>query len=178
MTADLRLDASEVLNLTRAIRRLPDEIKVKAMARAMRRMREMVRTRIVKRSAEHTRLPPGIVRKLTTANFNAGGNTQEVIVRSGWIHLFKLGATQTSRGVRVRSRGSYRHAFLATFGSGHRGVMMRVGSGRLPIRELFGPNPAHAITNNPEVYLDVMAEVIEDNLAPRVLHELVRILPT
>jgi hypothetical protein len=178
MTADLRLDASEILNLTRAIRRLPDEIKVKALARAMRRMREMVRSRVVRRSAEHTKLPLGIVRKLTTAGFNAGGNTQEVIVRSGWIPLDKLGATQTSRGVRVRGRGSYRHAFIAKFGSGHRGVMMRVGSTRLPIRELFGPNPAHAITNNPEVYLDVMADVIENNLAPRVLHELGRILPT
>lgn len=175
--SEVVFDASEIEALSRAINGLPDAIKTKAMASAMRRMREMARTRIVKRNAEHTKLPPGIVRKLTTAHFNAGGNTQEIVVRSGWIHLYKLGATQTSRGVRVRGRGSYHHAFLAGFKSGHRGVMMRVGDKRLPIRELFGPNPAHAITNNPEVYLDVLAEIIRDHLAPRFLHELGRMLP-
>ena len=177
MTATLTLDTSEIEALSRAIGRLPEAIKTKAMASAMRRMREMAKTRIVKRNAEHTKMPPGIVRALTTASFNAGGNTQEVVVRSGWIPLAKLGATQTSRGVRVRGRGSYQHAFLAGFKSGHRGVMMRVGSARLPIRELFGANPAHAITNNPEVYLQVMAELIEEHLLPRVLHEIDRLLP-
>ncbi|WP_082529970.1 hypothetical protein [Rhizobium sp. Root1203] len=177
MTAEFRFEASEILNLSRAIKALPEAIKTKAMASAMRRMREMARSRIVKRNAEHTRLPPGVVRKLTTSRFNAGGNTQEVIVKSGWIPLQKLGATQTSRGVRVRGRGSYAHAFLSEMDSGHRAVAMRVGDKRLPIRELFGPNPAHAITNNPEVYLDVLAEIIEQNLAPRVLHEIERLLP-
>ncbi len=62
--------------------------------------------------------------------------------------------------------------------SGHVGVMKRVGTARLPIRELFGPNPAHDITNNDAVYLAVLAEVIETALAPRVLHELGRILPS
>ncbi|MDI7924583.1 phage tail protein [Ferirhizobium litorale] len=177
MTAELRFDASELLNLSRAINALPDAIKTKAMASAMRRMREMARTRIVKRSAEHTRLPVGVVRKLTTARFNAGGNTQDIVVKSGWIHLYKLGATQTKRGVRVRARGSYTHAFISQMASGHRAVTMRVGDKRLPIRELFGPNPAHAITRNPDVYLDVIAEIIRDHLAPRVLHEIDRLLP-
>lgn len=177
MTAELRFDASEILNLSRAIRALPENIKTKALASAMRRMREMARSRIVKRAAEHTRLPQGVVRKATTARFNAGGNTQDVIVKSGWVPLYKLGATQTSRGVRVRARGSYAHAFFAEMDSGHRAVAMRVSDKRLPIRELFGPNPAHAITNNPDVYLDVLAEIIQEHLAPRVLHELDRLIP-
>lgn len=177
MAAELKLDTSEIEALSRAIGRLPEGIKTKAMARAMTRMRQMARTRIVNRSAQHTRLPRNIVNSLTTATFNAGGNTQEIILRSGWIHLYKLGASQTARGVRVKTRGFYAHAFLAGFKSGHRGVMMRVGSKRLPIRELFGPNPAHAVTNNPEVYLEVMAEIIEEALLPRFLHELGRLLP-
>lgn len=177
MTTELKLDVSEIEALSRAIGRLSDGIKTKAMARAMTRMRQMVRTRIVNRNAEHTKLPRNLVSRLTTANFNAGGNTQEVIVRSGWISLAKLGASQTARGVRVKTRGFYAHAFMAGFKSGHRGVMMRAGSKRLPIRELYGPNPAHAITNNPEVYLEVMAEVIEEHMLPRFLHELGRLLP-
>ena len=174
---ELRFDASEIAAVGRAIGNLPGEIKTKAMARAMRRMRDMARTRVVKRSAERTDLKTGMVRKLTTAHFNAGGNTIEVIERSGWISLYKLGATQTSKGVRVRARGSYRSAFIATMGSGHTGVMKREGKARLPVRELYGPNPAHDITNNPDVFLKVLAELIEDHLTPRVLHEISNLMP-
>lgn len=170
-------DAAEYLALSRAIRKLPDEIKVKAFARAGRRVTEMARTRYVRRASPRLKLPQRIIREKTTARFNAGGNMSEVVVRSGWIPLQKLGATQTSKGVRVRMRGSYKSAFIATMKSGHTGVMMRTSAARLPIRELFGPNPAHDITNNDAVYLAVMAEVIDEVMAPRVLHEIDRLLP-
>lgn len=170
-------DASELRVLGREISRLPGEIKAKAMGRAMRRMRDMAKTKVVKRSAERTDLPQRKVRELTTAQFNAGGNTIEITEKSGWIPLAALGATQTKSGVRVRLRGSYKSAFIAKMASGHRGVMKRTGKARLPIKELFGPNPAHDITNNPDVFLEVLVEIIEDNLAPRVLHEIDRILP-
>lgn len=177
MTAELRIDASEIEQLSRAIASLPGAIKAKAMASAMRRMRDMARTRIVKRSAERTDLPTRKVAALTKAFFNAGGNTIDVVEKSGWISLYDLGATQTSKGVRVRARGSYRSAFIAEMKSGHRGVMKRVGKERLPIRELYGPNPAHDVTNNPDVFLEVLSELIEQHLAPRVLHEIDRLLP-
>lgn len=170
-------DASEYLALSRAIRKLPGEIRAKAFARAGRRVTEMARAAYLKRAAPRLKLPQKVIRERTTARFNAGGNTSDIVVRSGWIPLHKLGATQTSKGVRVKLRGSFRSAFIAQMKSGHRGVMMREGSSRLPIRELFGPNPAHDITNNDAVYLELLAEVIDEALAPRVLHELDRILP-
>ncbi len=175
--SDVVFDASEIEQLGRAIANLPGEIKGKAMARAMSRMRDMARTRIVRRSAERVDMTPAKVRQLTTAYFNAGSATIEVIEKSGWIPLYQLGARQTRSGVSVRLRGSYRSAFIAEMKSGHRGVMKRQGKGRLPIRELFGPNPAHDVTNNPDVFLKVLAELIEDHLAPRILHELDRLLP-
>ncbi|WP_313194615.1 hypothetical protein [Shinella zoogloeoides] len=171
------IDASEIDALGRAIARLPGEIKTKAFARAMRRMRDMARTRIVRENAKRTDLPVGKVRALTTAAFNAGGNSVEVVMRSDWIGLAKLPHQQTSEGVRVKGRGLLKSAFVAKMKSGHVGVMIRSGSGRLPIRELFGPNPAHDITNNPDEYTKVLAELIEEHLAPRVLHELGRLLP-
>lgn len=177
MTVELHADAAAYLAMGRAIRRLPDEIKAKAFARAMRRVSEMARTRIVRRSAEHTHMPQKFVRERTTALLNAGGHTADLVMRSNWIGLHKLGARQTSRGVAVRGRGSFAHAFIAGMASGHIGVMQRTGKSRLPIRELFAANPAHAVTNNPEVYLQVLAEVIDEVLAPRVLHELTRLLP-
>jgi hypothetical protein len=173
----IEVDAQAYLALSRAIRKLPAEIRAKAFARAGRRVTDMARSRYIKRAAPRLSLPQKFIREVTTARFNAGGNTSDVIVRSGWIPLYRLGATQTSKGVRVRLRGSYRHAFIAKMKSGHVGVMLRQGAARLPIRELFGPNPAHDITNNDRVYLEVMAEVIEEALAPRVLHEIGRILP-
>lgn len=170
-------DAAEYLALSRAIRKLPDEIKAKAFARAGKRATEMARTAYLKRAAPRLKLPQKVIRERTTVRFNAGGNTADVIVRSGWIPLYKLGATQTAKGVRVKLRGSYRSAFLAQMASGHKGVMMRTGAARFPIRELFGPNPAHDITNNDAVYLEVMAEVLNEVLAPRVIHEIDRLMP-
>ncbi|QKV20254.1 hypothetical protein [Oricola thermophila] len=170
-------DATEYIALSRAFRRLPGDIKAKAFARAGRRVTQQARTQYLRRASPRLKLTQKVIKDLTTARFNAGGNTSEVIVKSGWIPLAKLSATQTSRGVYVRPRGSYRHAFLATMASGHRGVFMRKGAARLPIRELFGPNPAHDITNNDRVYLEVLAEVIEEKLAPRVLHETEQLLP-
>lgn len=177
MAGELQFDVSDLVHASRAIYKLPGEIKAKAFARAMRRMGTMTKTRVVRRGAERVSIPQKFVRDITTATFNAGGNTVDIIERSNWISLYKLGATQTSRGVRVRARGSYKHAFIAEMNSGHRGVMRRVGDKRLPIRELFGPNPAHDVTNNPQEYLEVLAEVIQDHLLPRFVHELDRILP-
>ncbi|WP_054308931.1 phage tail protein [Mesorhizobium sp. 1M-11] len=171
-------DASDFLHLSRAIAKLPDEIKAKAFARAASRVSETARSRLIKRQAPRLKLPQHLIRERTTAKFNAGGNTAEVVQRSNWISLYKLGARQNAKGVAVRARGSYRHAFIAKMASGHAGVMMREGSERLPIRELFGPNPAHDITNNESVYLKLLAEVIEETLMPRFLHELGRLLPS
>jgi hypothetical protein len=179
----LEVNDADIVHLTRAIARLPEDIKVKAVARAMRRVTQTARKRLIDRQKPRLDLPPSVIRKLTTAHFNAGGNTQELIVRSGWIPLYKLGASQTRKGVTVKLRGSYRHAFLAQMASGHKGVFRRAPGSRMAgknkeqIRELFGPNPAHDITNNPEVYQALVAEVVEEVLLPRFLHELGRILP-
>ena len=180
---EIRLDDSQIKELRAAIQRLPQEIKTKAMRRAMVRMQQMARPRIVARSADQVQLPKQVVRDLTTAAFNAGGNTSKIVIESGWIPLQQLGAVQASAGVFVNLRGSYRHAFLAQFASGHVGVMRRIPGTRMKnvkkeqIRELFGPNPAHAIINNPDVYLDVLAEIVETELQPRYMHEIERLLP-
>ena len=171
------VDASDLAHIARAMGRLPGDIKAKVFARAMRRVSETARTRVIRRQAPRLDLSQKVIREITTARFNAGGNTAEVVSRSGWIPLYKLGATQTSRGVRVRLRGSYRHAFVARMKNGHTGGFMRTTKARHPIRELFGPNPAHDIINNEAVYIEVMAEVLEEVLAPRIMHELGRLLP-
>lgn len=176
----LQFDASDFVHLGRAFARLPEDIKTKAVARAMRRVTDVARSRLVKRQSPRIAVPQGVIRALTTASFNAGGNTQDIILRSGWLPLYKLGARQTRTGVTVNLRGSYRHAFIAGMKSGHSGVFRRAGdpiTDSLPIREQFGPNPAHDITNNPDVYQRLLAEVVAEVYLPRLLHEVGRLLP-
>lgn len=175
MTAQLTIDASEVERLGREISRLPDEIKAKAMSRAMRRMGQRARTEYVRMSSKRLSVPPSLIRRIVREAMSAA--SIDLLVRSPWIPLRALGARQTRSGVSVRLRGSYRSAFLATMSNGHRGVMKRSGKSRLPIFELYGPNPAHDITNNPEDYLDLLSQMIERELMPRMLHELGRLLP-
>ena len=176
---EIRFDTSDFEQLGRAFLNLPGAIKAKVFASAMRRMRDMARTRVTKLGADRIDAPVGKIRQRTTAFFNAGSSTIEVVEKSGWFSLLEIdpGARQTRVGVSVRLRGSYRHAFLGQMASSHKGVMRRVGKERLPIRELFGPNPAHDITNNPEDYLDLMDELISNELLPRIVHELDRQLP-
>lgn len=188
MVADIRIDASDFDDLARAIGKLPGDIKTKAMARAMRRMRTMARTRVVRKNAKHTKLPQREIRERTKGYYDAGRNEIEIVEKSKWIPLYDLNHNPTPRGVTVRGRGSYRHAFIATVtgkkGGKHTGVFRRDVGSQMPsnpkkeqIRELFGPNPAHAITNNPEEYVEVLSELIQQHLAPRFMHELDRILP-
>ncbi|MFN3321490.1 MAG: hypothetical protein ACK43M_22400 [Allorhizobium sp.] len=191
MTVELDFDTSEITQLTRAFHGLPGEIKTKVMARAMRRMRDRARTEIVNRTTKRLSVPRSEVHKITTARFNAGSNTIEVLEKSGWIAIYKLGARQTRSGVTTRLRGSYKHAFIATMinkrkdggaASGHTGVFSNHGGynrkseRKNAVHELFGPNPAHDVTNNPEEYLNILAEIIQKELAPRMMHELERLL--
>lgn len=170
-------DASEYIALSRAFRRLPGEIKAKAFARAGRRASSQMLTAYVRRAAPRLKLPQKIVRAAARARYQALSNSAEISVKSSWIPLYKLGASQNSKGVRVRLRGSYRHAFIAAMGSGHEGVFMRESKARLPITELYGPNPAHDIVNNDDVYLDVLERIMNEKFAPRALHEVERLLP-
>lgn len=183
----LDFDHRDIDALGRGLSATGKSIAVKSMVRAMQRMRTMARTRIVRETADRTNMPVGKVRDVTTAYFNAGSNTIEVVERSGWIPLSKLSPRVTSKGVSVPGRGSYAHAFVAMMKSGHYGIFRRVTgenmdprhaqqkygrANKQAIRELFAANPAHDVTNNPDEYLKVLAELIETQLEPRYLHEL------
>lgn len=170
-------DASPYGRLARIMSRLPMDMRRKVFSRAMRRTTQTGLSRVVKRSAERIDVPQKKVRALTRS-YVAGDGDGEIVVRSKWIPLHDLGASQTASGVTVKLRGHYKSAFLAAMKSGHEGVFRRDGSKRLPISELFGPNPANEIGNNPDVYLDVLNDVIEDVFLPRALHELSRLLPS
>lgn len=170
------VDASDFDRLGKAFARLPSEMKYKAAGRALRRIGSMGVTQVVKRAAERIEIPQKHVRDKTRST--VGGDGITVTVRSDWIALAKLGARETRTGVTVRARGSYAQAFIARSKvSGYMAVMRRAGPSRLPVNQLFGPNPANDINTSPDVYLDVMAGIASTHLLPRMLHELGRLLP-
>jgi Prophage minor tail protein Z (GPZ) len=175
MSVQFTADSADFARLSRAIGRLPSEIRHRAFASAMRRVGDTARSRIVKRNAERIDVAQKVVREKTRV-FTLG-DSAEISVKSGQLSLAKLGGRETARGVSVPLRGSYKSAFIAAMASGHEGVMKRTGASRLPIHELYGPNPASDIVRHEPVYQQVLGEVADTVLIPRLLHELSRLLP-
>lgn len=177
MSAIVVYDARDFFRLSKAFGALPEKIRTRVLARAMSRVGQMGATQVGRLAADRVNVPVGLVRERTKSFQREGEAT--VVVKSDWISLYKIGARQTRTGVTVRSRGSYAHAFISAMKSGHVGVFRRDGAGskRLPIHEQFGPNPAHDITRNPDDYQDLIEQVAETHVLPRMLHELSRALP-
>ncbi len=126
----------------------------RAMVRAMNRAIASGRTAIVREMARDTGLKAKDIRDaIVMREATIGRPVASISASLKRLPLIKFGAKgpEPSRG---RGRGvSYRlpsgkgrlaNAFIATMGSGHRGVFIRKslgpGTKRLPIRELFGPS--------------------------------------
>jgi hypothetical protein len=75
------------------------------------------------------------------------------------------------RGVTYRGRNGRERiggGFIATVGAGHRGVFVRKGKGRLPIREAFGPSLGRVFAKFRPAMLAKARETFEKNF----VHEL------
>ncbi len=172
------VDTSDFRSMQAVMLRIPGDIRAKAFSRAQRRIRDMAKTRVVREAANDADMRVRDVRKVTAA-FNSGAATTRIVMRSGWMPLAKLGnVRQTGVGVTVRGWGSHKGAFIATMRSGHTGVFVRSGSARLPIKELWGPNPVSFIHKDERKYLDILTDLMQSHYAPRVLHEIDNILRT
>jgi hypothetical protein len=193
---DLHIDALEMEQLQRALAGLDGTVQAKVVARALRRAAQMARTQVVRRASEQSDMPFGEVRRRTIV-LNAGGSSSEIVMRSGWWPLYKLGGAHETKppkltkkqikervrqprstGVIVRSWGHHRGAFIAGMRSGHKGVFIRTSGSRLPIRELWGPNPASFVNNHPAEYEAILADVQRRVVVPRIMHEIARAMST
>lgn len=122
----------------------------RALVRALNRSLGSARTVLVRGIAQETKLRQSDVRaalKERLATFSRPEASIGASLKRIPLIKFNARGPEPSRG---RGRGvSYRlgsgrnrhpRAFIATMGSGHRGVFVRSGKTRLPIRELFGPS--------------------------------------
>ena len=138
--------------LDAALREYPKRA-TRATVRAMNRAITSGRALMVQRIAADTGLKSGDVRKAMTLR-NATAQRLEARLGVGLkripLEAFNAQGPFPSRGkgrgvsYRLRGgRGRIANAFLAQMRSGHRGVFVRSGKTRLPIRELFGPSLGH-----------------------------------
>lgn len=134
----------------------------RAMVRAMNRAIGSGRTAIVREMARDTGLKSKDVRDaivLREASLNRPVASISAPLKRLPLFKFNARGPEPSRGrgrgvsynlPGARGRSVIRNAFIATMGSGHRGVFVRVPGGnrrgpapnrsQLPIRELFGPS--------------------------------------
>jgi hypothetical protein len=78
------------------------------------------------------------------------------------------------RGVSYRLKGGsgrIGNAFISTMRSGHRGVFVRVGKTRLPIRELFGPSLGHVFAKYRPEGIARVREAFATNFASEMKFE-------
>ncbi|AEV37543.1 prophage LambdaW5, minor tail protein Z [Pseudovibrio sp. FO-BEG1] len=169
-------DTRDLDDLMRGLGNLSGDIKGKAIARALKHTTAIAKTRVVRKSAASTGMRQKDIRSVTVA-VNTGADIASVIMRSGWIPLYQLGSVrQTRDGVSVRNWGTHQGTFLATMASGHTGVFKRSSAARLPVRELWGPNPAADVQNHEDEFMDVLEDVADEKLRPRLEHEIDRLL--
>jgi hypothetical protein len=92
--------------------------------------------------------------------------------------LFRATGPEPSHGkgrgvsASLGGRKRYPHAFIATMGSGHRGVFQRKGLDRLPITELRGPSIAHVFKKYEQVGIDRTLEQLAKTLGHELAFEM------
>lgn len=150
----------------------------RALVRALNRSMASARTAMTRAIASDTGLKAGDARSaMVLRNASFSSLTASLTASSKRIPLiqFKARGPEPSRG---RGRGvSYQlpggrniipNAFITTVGSGHRGVFVRVGKGRLPIRELFGPSVGRVFIK----FRDIGVAKAQETFASNFEHEL------
>lgn len=170
MVADVRITVDD-----RAVRRYLASVErgvaKTATLRAINDTARRAHTESVREVAKRMGVVQKRVRKDLTLSRATRARLVAVITAKGRpLPLIGFRARQLRRGVKARAWGQqrlYPHTFIATMPSGHRGVFVRVGRGRLPIRELWGP----AV---PKEFEALLSGALERKYRERFLRELVR----
>jgi hypothetical protein len=123
-----------------------------AIRRAVERASVSAKAEMAKSISADTGLPSRFVKdQVKTSKLGAFGIQLEVSGKRIPLIAFGARGPEPSRGRGAgvsyklpTGRGRLDHGFIATMPGGHRGVFVRKGARRLPIKEEFGPSLAHA----------------------------------
>ena len=163
--------------LERALRTFSDRAPT-AIARALNRAGVSTRTVMVRKCAQHLKMQNKYVGRSVRVDEASTTRFRVRIYAFGRpipLIAFRARGPYPSRGkgagVTVtlpHGRALYRRAFIAQMKSGHRGVFMRQGRARLPIKQLFGPSIADAF----EAYRREGVAAGRESLVKNLRHEL------
>ena len=146
---EIRFDDDKLKQLQRELKNFPKALP-KVMSRGLNRTATSARTEISRSLSRRFGIKVKDVRDKLTLHRATYGNWRSAVGISGKkFGLIKFGARQTGKGVTYRherKRILIRHAFIATMKTGHRGVFLRKGPARLPIKEIRGPSLAQLYT--------------------------------
>lgn len=177
---------SAKVDISKAIKKLGAAQYPKAIARALNKTATTARAQAGRniRDAGYG-IKVGAVKDAISIRRASPTELRSVVRATGRpIPLIKYSARQTAKGVTVAVKNGRKlitHAFIATMGSGHKGVFIRTGNahkkvrknGRviqsgLPIKELFGPSIPSAFAN--DVVQEAVIGAIRDRF-PVVLRQ-------
>lgn len=157
-----------------------------AIARALNKTGNSVRAQMAREVAKDMGIKVGAAREaITVVKATPTSLAVRVTARGRPIPLINFNAKgpQPSRGkgrgvsyTMQSQRKTLTHAFIASVGSGgHRGVFVRSGRRRLPIRELHGPSIARVFGKLTPVGERKASEALMSNLTHEIDRELSRI---
>lgn len=175
----IKFDGHELDKLADLLRRAPHDMLYKAFGAASRRVGSSAKTAVGRDIAGLTNLPVRTVAQYMRSTVNRNGDIT-IRVRSRQLSLVKTGPVSqyggsgdNPGGVKTL-RGSYKEAFIASMSNGHKGVFKKSKQSPGRIFEIYGPNPANAVTNALPRYQKLAEGIIEEKLLPRLEHELKR----
>lgn len=185
MITQIDVNSADFARIEKALEELPRAMRHRVVSRALKRVASSASVPVVRDVAELTQLQQKLIRQRLSTSYDIADGSISMSINSRNIPLTEIGGRrmrkvlertekQYRRMLKKRGaelKGSYRAAFLAKI-KHDKGVFQREGAARGPVRELYGPNPAHAVLEKPERYQNLMSETIQRYLMPRIVHEL------
>lgn len=180
---EIKFDERKLKAVERQVRGIPGGMK-RIMPRAINRTATTARARTARKIAGQVKVKVSTAKKgvsIIKARQDRWRATLRITSRR--IPLIQFGARQTQKGVSYQiskstGRKSIKSAFIQTMpitGAaqeyGHRGVFMRKGKARFPIRELFGPSIGIVFEQAGQIAAETMAETgaeLEKNIDSQV----------
>lgn len=160
----VRLDRAELNQLKRELAGVKNGVP-RAMSAAVNRSLTTGRTLISKSVRDVATIKAGDVKDAMKIKRASVANPKGSIrIDHKPISLSKFTISQKKPGVSARvwkgsGRTLYKHAFIATMRSGHKGVFRRVGRNRLPIKEIYGPTPEGLLRKRPALLESIKAAI-------------------
>jgi len=161
--------------VARHLRSLPPKIKGRVVARSLNHVGGTTRTNIKRIIVQASGLKSGVVGAGMSVKRATAFNPEYVIrVRGKYHNAGAFGAREIRSGVSAapwKRRQRFKSAFMI-----NGAVLVRTGSGRYPIKAVFGPSPARELMRPENGAQILITAHLSGKVMPRVRHELLRVL--